>query len=113
LVEADPNLPGTHRPEGVVALAGAGLAAGRYLNAELIDITPTILTLLDIPIPDHVEGTSIFALSRSGNPRTSYAHTRCDPAEDLPQGSYRRPFEFSSEEQAIIERRLADLGYLE
>ena len=23
-VEADPNLPGTHRPEGIVALAGAG-----------------------------------------------------------------------------------------
>ena len=31
-VEPDPNLPGTHRPEGIVALAGAGLAPGRYLE---------------------------------------------------------------------------------
>ena len=42
-VEPDANLPGTHRPEGVVALAGVGLPPGRNLNAHLIDVTPTIL----------------------------------------------------------------------
>jgi predicted AlkP superfamily phosphohydrolase/phosphomutase len=113
LVEADPNLPGTHRPEGVVALAGAGLAPGRYLNAELIDITPTILTLLDLPIPEHVEGRSIVAPAKSDHSMAASAHTRRDPAEDHRQGAHRRPFEFSSGEQEIIERRLAELGYLE
>ena len=33
-VEPDPNLPGTHRPEGIVALAGAGLVPGRYLAGQ-------------------------------------------------------------------------------
>src|SRR5262249_33737254 len=39
-VEADPNLPGTHRPEGIVALAAPGVAPGRTLKADLRDITP-------------------------------------------------------------------------
>ena len=39
-VEPDPNLPGTHRPEGIVALAGADLPAGRHLKANLTDATP-------------------------------------------------------------------------
>ena len=58
-VTPDPNLPGTHRPEGIVALAGAGLAPGRSLKARLIDATPTILNLLGLPIPAHIEGRPI------------------------------------------------------
>ncbi len=103
-VEPDPKLPGTHRPEGVLALAGAGLAAGRYLNADLIDATPTILALLNAPIPAHVEGKSIAH---------GLISTRQDPPEGTLEGPHHRPFEFSSEEQAIIEERLAQLGYLE
>ena len=52
-VEADPNLPGTHRPEGVVALAGAGITPGRTLTADLPDVAPTILKLLGLPDPRH------------------------------------------------------------
>jgi predicted AlkP superfamily phosphohydrolase/phosphomutase len=112
-VEPDPNLPGTHRPEGVFALADAGLAAGRYLNAALIDVMPTILTLLNVPIPTHVEGKPIVdSLILSDSP-ASCAQARQDPPEARLEGPHGRPFEFSSEEQAIIEERLAQLGYLE
>jgi predicted AlkP superfamily phosphohydrolase/phosphomutase len=112
-IEPDPNLPGTHRPEGVVALAGAGLAAGRHLNASLIDVTPTILALLNAPIPDHVEGKSIIEGLISDDFPARRAQTRQEQAESHLEGPHRRPFEFSSEEQAIIEERLAQLGYLE
>jgi len=112
-VEPDPNLPGTHRPEGVLALAGAGLPLGRYLNANLIDVTPTILALLDAPIPAHVEGKAIADGLIAGASPANGAHTRQDPPEAAVDGPHRRPFEFSSEEQAIIEERLAQLGYLE
>jgi len=114
-VSADPNLPGTHRPEGVVALAGTGLAPGRYLNANLIDFAPTILRLLGQPIPDHIEGSPIG--SARSVPKSTRADapavSRIDPPQEPVEGPHRRPFEYSPEEQAIIEQRLADLGYLE
>lgn len=112
-VEPDANLPGTHRPEGVVALRGVGLAPGRNLDAHLIDVTPTILAALGLAIPVHIEGTSIISSSRPAQPGANFNAVRHDQPEDVLEGPHRRPFEYSSQEQEIIERRLADLGYLE
>ncbi len=118
-VEPDPNLPGTHRPEGVVALAGAGLTPGRHIAAHLIDATPTILALLGVAIPAHVEGTPIPGTTRStmtqqqSGPSPAVAATRQDTAAAPFEGPHARPFEYTNDEQAIIEQRLAELGYLE
>ena len=112
-VTPDPNLPGTHRPEGIVALAGAGLPPGRSIQARLIDATPTILDLLGLPIPAHVEGCPITGQSTTTEPKSPSSRTRHDQAEEILEGPHRRPFEYTAEEQAILEQRLADLGYLE
>ncbi len=112
-VEPDPNLPGTHRPEGIVALAGAGLAPGRYLKAHLIDAAPTILALLGQAIPAHIEGKPIVGAAAPLHETPGFAVTRHDAAEQLLDGPHKKPFEYSSEEQEIIEKRLAELGYLE
>ena len=110
--QPDPNLPGTHRPEGIVILAGAGLPSGRSLKARLIDVTPTILSLLGLSVPDHVEGRSITEHAVADS-RPPFIPVREDAPEPAIEGPHRRPFEFSDEEQAILEQRLADLGYLE
>jgi hypothetical protein len=112
-VEADANLPGTHRPEGIVALAGTGLASGRHLQANLRDVTPTILDLLGVPIPGHIEGTPIRETGQLDQPREEPRNTRVDHGDSSPVGPHQHQFEYSDEEQAIIEQRLADLGYLE
>ena len=103
-VEADPNLPGTHRPEGVIALSGAGITPGRTLRADLPDVTPTILKLLGQPIPGHVEGKPLACLA-------DLPTTRQDPGGTAVAGPHLTVFEYTPEEQAIIEQRLADLGY--
>jgi predicted AlkP superfamily phosphohydrolase/phosphomutase len=103
-VEPDVNLPGTHRPEGIVALSGVDLPPGRHLQANLVDATPTILALLGLPIPAHIEGQPIVAPAGLVRPHA--------PAESL-AGPHHRPFEYTFEEQEVIERRLAELGYLE
>jgi predicted AlkP superfamily phosphohydrolase/phosphomutase len=105
-VELDPNLPGTHRPDGIIALAGVGLVPGRNLQADLPDMAPTILKLLGLPIPSHIEGKPLSCLS-------NLPTTRQDPGTSELAGPHRPQFEYSPEEQAIIEQRLADLGYLE
>ena len=112
-VEPDANLPGTHRPEGVVALANVGLPPGRNLKAHLTDVTPTILALLGQSIPAHIEGKPIVGSPRSAEISTAFSPCRNDSAQDSIEGPHRRPFEYSSEEQEIIEQRLMDLGYLE
>jgi hypothetical protein len=112
-VEPDPNLPGTHRLEGIVALAGAGLAPGRYLKARLIDATPTILALLGLGIPAHVEGKPIDGIETTSSGSPSLPARRQDAPEKRIDGPHRKPFEYTSEEQGIIEQRLAELGYLE
>ena len=104
-VEPDANLPGTHRPEGVVSLCAPGIAAGRTLDANLRDVTPTILALLGRPIPNHIEGKPLACVT---------ATARADaPSALIPAPHAPSEFEYTAEEQAIIEQRLADLGYLE
>jgi predicted AlkP superfamily phosphohydrolase/phosphomutase len=112
-VTGDPNLPGTHRPEGIVVLGGTALAPGRSLDARLTDVTPTILSLLGLPVPAHVEGQAITQEPATVSPPSPFNAVRKDGAEGALEGPHRRTFEYTDEEQAILEQRLADLGYLE
>ncbi|MDX2035763.1 MAG: alkaline phosphatase family protein [Isosphaeraceae bacterium] len=105
-VEADDNLPGTHRPEGIVVVAGNGVEPGRRIEAHLNDICPTVLNWMGMPIPGHVEGSPLDCLD------VSKRYRRDEPSAQ-PSGPHDAGFEYSAEEQAIIEQRLADLGYLE
>ena len=84
-VEPDANLPGTHRPEGIVALAGAGLPTGRNLKAHLIDVTPTILALLGLPIPAHIEGKPIVGSPTPAESTPTFAPSRHDSARRDPR----------------------------
>jgi predicted AlkP superfamily phosphohydrolase/phosphomutase len=112
-IEADPAMPGTHRPEGVIALAGPGIEPGRVLNAQLRDVAPSILRWFGLPIPEHVEGEPLSCLSCLSGYGWQGTHLRKDPAHTELAGTHREGFEYSAEEQALIEQRLSDLGYLE
>lgn len=105
-VEPDDNLPGTHRPHGVIALCTDRVTPGRSLQADLQDVTPTILKLFGLPIAGHVEGRPLSLLS-------DLPTYRQDPPTNPVAGPHRPQYEYTPEEQAIIEQRLADLGYLE
>ncbi len=106
-LELDPGLPGTHRPQGVVSLAGAGLKQGRWLDSNLIDAAPTILALLGMPVPDFMEGQPIAGIAARA------LESRVHSPETPVNGPHARPFEYTEREQEILEQRLADLGYLE
>ena len=109
-IEPDPNMPGTHRPEGVIALRGPGILPSRTLQAQLRDVAPTILAWFGLPIPDHVEGEPLPGLSEFG---WQTPNLRRDPGHGVLVGNHQAGFEYTPEEQAMIEQRLADLGYLE
>ncbi len=77
-VEPDANLPGTHRPEGVVSLCAPGVSPGRSLDANLVDIAPTVLAFLGLGLPAHLEGTPLPCLPHAVRTRTDAA-SPCDP----------------------------------
>lgn len=52
----DWSLPATHHLEGVVAIDAPDLRPGSHLSADLRDVAPTALALLDLPVPASMEG---------------------------------------------------------
>lgn len=65
LIKPVPNDYASHRPEGMFVWHGAGVRQGLPVNAHLLDLTPTILWLLDQPVPTYMDGrilTNCFTL---------------------------------------------------
>jgi len=59
LLRPDPNLPATHRTDGVLAIDAPGVRPGRQLDAELIDVAPTSLGILGLEPPEWMEGRAL------------------------------------------------------
>ncbi len=106
-VENDAALPGTHRLDGIYTIAAPGVTPGEGARAKLRDVAPTVLHLLGLPVAESMQGHPFACLKQAGP-------IRRDEGISQPNGPHQPPeFEYSAEEQAIIEQRLADLGYLE
>jgi predicted AlkP superfamily phosphohydrolase/phosphomutase len=57
VIKRRPEPVGTHHPHGVFMAGGAGIAGPRSLDAlSIIDVAPTLLHSLNLPIPAHLEG---------------------------------------------------------
>lgn len=112
LLEPRPEPLGTHHPEGIFIAGGPSIRKGLSLSQlSILDVTPTLLYSLSLPIPEDLEGrvpTEIFEPSllrarpvRIGEPT--------QPPEPFPQ----RPAKEEAKEQAEVLARLKALGYLE
>src|SRR6266516_4308162 len=101
---------GTHRLYGIVVAGGPAFRSGAEIaNARLIDIAPTLLHLLDVPVPEVMDGkvlTSVF------HPDFVSAHAVRVGAASGTSGAD-RPSGYTDEEAAKVEERLQALGYLE
>ncbi|MBN2209884.1 MAG: alkaline phosphatase family protein [Sedimentisphaerales bacterium] len=94
---------GAHSKEGMYVICGPGINANKNIKANIVDIMPTILAYLNIPIPRHVEGSVL-------NDIFSQSISPC--YEEIKLNQPRQRIEYSMEEQAAIEKKLGDLGYL-
>lgn len=55
-VDSQELVTAEHRLDGLLIAYGRELKRGKIINAEIIDIAPTLLHLLDIPIPKDMDG---------------------------------------------------------
>lgn len=99
---------GDHRMEGVFVGAGPGFRPGATLDADadLMDVAPTVLRLLEVPVPPDMDGR---VLTEVLDPSVATAAPEAGPA---PVDGPAVPVAYTEEEDAAIQQRLADLGYL-
>ena len=57
---------GNHRPTGFMIAAGEGIAAGTAVQgAHILDLAPTVYSLMALSVPEHMQGRPIAALTES------------------------------------------------
>ena len=101
------TLFGNHRMEGVLAAKGPGIRTGTVDDANLIDIGPTVLHLLDQPVPDDMDGRVLTHLL---DPQYLAEHPVASCHVDAGDGDDASGL--SEEEQEEIRKKLMGLGYL-
>ncbi len=103
---------GDHRDQGIFMAMGPHLIPPTEVKElEIIDLAPTVLYLLGLPIPSEMDGqvlTQLFTEEYLASRPIRYEHEdslQADPAEL--QRNY------SADEEAVIRARLQGLGYIE
>ncbi len=95
---------GSHRLHGLLIAHGPGVRAGQAVdNARIIDLAPTILHVMGLPVPDDMDGRVLTELLSIDRP-VEVEHV-AKSGVDAEQG-------LSAEESAEVEDRLRALGYL-
>ncbi|MES1258611.1 MAG: alkaline phosphatase family protein, partial [Acidobacteriota bacterium] len=110
------DLMGTHHPEGVFVARGKGIRTGQSIAPiRLIDIVPTLLYTLGVPIPANLEGRladEIFTPAHlrnytalQGEVTRARDHMAQEDSQTLPG--------LPAQEEELVLERLRALGYLE
>jgi predicted AlkP superfamily phosphohydrolase/phosphomutase len=97
---------GNHRLDGMLVLWGAGIRQGAKVSgAHIVDVAPTILHLLGIPVPQELDGRVLAEALERPEHLVSLARRLLVPLEDR-----RR---LTAAEERLVRRRLRNLGYFE
>lgn len=101
---------GDHRLDGVLIATGPPFRPGAQPEAaSLLDIAPTVLHLLGVPVPADMDGR---VLSELLDPSFQPASADESSPPAPPTDADAVPVAYTEEEDAAIQQRLADLGYL-
>lgn len=96
---------GLHHPDGIYFLAGAGVAAQRDCDAHIADVAPTLLAGMGQPVPSYVEGR-VLTEAFEQPPEVTTLPMAWDAQDDTGDA-------YTAEQEAVIEERLSELGYLD
>jgi predicted AlkP superfamily phosphohydrolase/phosphomutase len=104
-----PSHTGTHRLNGLLMALGQDFDNTSIKGACLADVAPTILYLLDAPVPTSMDGR---VLTDVLNPTLlEQRPIRYDERDEI-QASEFLPDDWSAEDEARLVEHLKDLGYL-
>ena len=102
---------GSHRDHGIFLARGSAVRPGGQVDgANIIDVAPTILHLLDVPVPSHIDGRvleEILTEEHADRHPVRKVNDAEMPRADGPDGTY------TAEDEVAISERLRALGYIE
>ena len=109
VLERPPVISGTHRRNGVFMLSGPWVQPDQRIEkVSILDVAPTIMTILGVPVPDGLDGgvvTKAFLPSASIQERV-----RRSSASNLRSAE---AFQWSKDDEEQIRKNLKALGYIE
>ncbi|MCC6850536.1 MAG: alkaline phosphatase family protein [Deltaproteobacteria bacterium] len=92
------GMNGSHRPQGLWALAGRGVAATPATEAAIVDVAPSVLHLAGLDVPSWMDGRLLPGIA--GEARVAAGVLALTEASD------------GHDHEAELRRRLQALGYL-
>lgn len=103
------KLSGVHRMDGILVAQGPHVRQGVVINgAGIIDMAPTILYMLGMPIPDDMDGKPLMDLFESAQAQAAATYTEKREHEAVPAWEHG----YSEEEEESVRVKLEALGYL-
>ncbi|MDQ7841253.1 MAG: alkaline phosphatase family protein [bacterium] len=107
---------GNHRPDGIFVAWGAGIGPARPADARIVDVCPTVLHLLDVPVPPDTDGRVLAEIMVAGGagdsveaPASGGAPSPVAVPQQTPEGG--EPY--TDDDRRKVEERLRKLGYIE
>jgi predicted AlkP superfamily phosphohydrolase/phosphomutase len=97
------SMNGSHRPHGVLILAGRGIGPhGHRVTAQIADVAPTLFELLEVPPPAGLDGR-VLSESLVRGEGSQMAQEMAE--QGMP------PVSYTEEQAAAVRARLRGLGY--
>jgi predicted AlkP superfamily phosphohydrolase/phosphomutase len=108
ILEPSIGQTGHHTMDGIVVLHGPGVKAGETIRGDIIDVAPTVLYALGLPVPSIIDGKVLQAGFTpeylAAQPIISAATTTSSTAEASKV--------YSEEDEEQVMERLRQLGYV-
>ncbi len=98
-----------HNPNGVLIMSGPAIEQGVQLHsASLLDITPTLLRIFDLPIGEDMDGKVLESCL------TNSSETQYIPSWEKETGDFsRHQSDYKTGDSDHVTQQLIDLGYIE
>jgi predicted AlkP superfamily phosphohydrolase/phosphomutase len=107
--EVNRNVSGGHTMRGIFLAWGPHIKPGHTLEeACIVDVAPTILYLLDVPVPADMEGVVLKEIFED----TLRQSRAIQFEEKRGRLGKKEEYVFSGDEQKAVEERLRNLGYI-
>ncbi len=108
IIEPSTGQTGHHHMAGIVGINGPGVREGTHLSdARLLDLAPTILYYIGLPVPDYMDGKVLDeAFTETFQTANPPQRQDIDLTGEWNDGGV------SDEEEALVMEKLRDLGYV-
>lgn len=105
------EITGTHRVNGILIIKSEKFqkSKNRNLQARIIDLAPTILYVMGLPVPENMDGEVLEKFIKN----SVLAENAPQYSTDANSAAAPKNSGYSQAEEDLIRQRLQDLGYLE